>query len=98
MAACRIVNADLVNAVAEIKGYSDAYRAAGESFIESFNSAIAEMEGAAKDALKKFIDTDVKTFIVDDLPNAVEGMSKLLEANRENFETVDQQIADNIGG
>lgn len=98
MAACRIVNANVVNAVEEIFKYSEAYKAAGESFIEEFNSAIAEMEGATKDALKDFIDKDVKTFIVDDLPAAVDGMSKLLEANRENFEKIDQQIADNIGG
>lgn len=98
MASCRIVNASVVQAVSDIKGYSDAYKTAGDNFIEAFNTAIAEMEGETKDALKKFLDGDVKTFVAENLPDAVKGMSDLLEANRSNFEKVDKQIADNING
>jgi hypothetical protein len=40
----------------------------------------------------------VNQFVAIDLPAAIDGMSKLLEGNRENFEKVDQQIADSIKG
>jgi len=56
------------------------------------------MEGAAKDAFKTLIDGDINNFVATDLPGAIEGMASLLEANRDNFEKVDQQIADNISG
>ena len=98
MAACRIVNQSVLDTVDKIKAISDLYRTQGEEFIKAFNDAIAEMEGETKDALKKFIDTDVNTFVAVDLPNAVKGMSELLEANRSNFESLDGQIAANISG
>lgn len=98
MAGCRIVNAQVVTAVEAITKCSVDYKTAGENFVTDFNSAIAEMEGAAKDALKTLIDGDVKNFVETDLPTAVDGMSQLLEGNRDNFEKVDQQLADSISG
>jgi len=98
MAGCRIVNAQVVTAVESIKKCSEDYKTAGENFVTEFNSAIAEMEGAAKDALKTLIDGAVTDFVEKDLPTAVDGMSKLLEGNRDNFEKVDQQLADSISG
>lgn len=98
MAGCRIVNAQVVTAVESISKCSVDYKTAGENFVTEFSSAIAEMEGAAKDALKTLIDGDVKTFVETDLPTAVDGMSKLLEGNRDNFEKVDKQLADSING
>lgn len=98
MAGCRIVNQSVAEAVTEIKTISDSYRSAGEDFIKDLNNAIAEMEGETKDALKNFIDNDVNNFVATDLPDAVKGMSDLLEANRKNFEDIDKQIADSISG
>ena len=98
MAGCRIVNSAVVQAVETIGKISADYKTAGENFIKDFNAAISEMEGAAKDALKKFVDTDVNQFVATDLPDAVSGMSQLLEGNRDNFEKVDAQIATSISG
>lgn len=98
MAGCRIVNEGVSSAVDAINGYATSYKTAGETLISSLNSAIADMEGAAKDAFKALIDGDINTFVGTDLPKAIEGMASLLNANRENFEKVDQQIADNISG
>ena len=94
MAGCRIVNEGVSSAVEAINGYATA----GETLITSLSSAIADMEGAAKDAFKTLIDGDINNFVATDLPGAIEGMASLLEANRDNFEKVDQQIADNISG
>ncbi len=98
MAGCRIVNEGVLSAIDAMKGHAASYRAAGETLISSLNSAIADMEGAAKDAFGELINKDIKAFVETELPEAIEGMASLLEANRENFEKVDQQIADNING
>lgn len=98
MAGCRIVNASVEAAVQAVQKSSDDYRTAGEEFVKALNGAISEMEGETKDALKKFIDTDVNQFVATDLPDAVKGMSELLEANRTNFVDVDQQISNSISG
>ena len=101
MASCRIVNAQVVSAVSNIKTISGTYKSEGEAFIAALNGAIAEMEGETKDALSKFInegDGSVKTFVEESLPKAVEGMSDLLEANRSNFEDTDKKIAESIAG
>ncbi len=96
MAACRIVNAAAAKAVSELKGYSEEYKTAADTFVTAFTSAIADMEGEAKDALEAFFTKDVRPLVTEDIPGAVEGMSQLLEANRSNFEAVDKQIADSI--
>lgn len=98
MAGCKIVNQSVVEAVNEIREIYDSYKNAGEEFIKDLNNAIAEMEGETKDALKKFIDTDVNTFVAIDLPDAVNAMAELLELNRTNFVDVDKSIADSING
>ena len=98
MAGCRIVNDAVATSVENIKDISTQYKTLGTNFITDLNNAIAEMEGEAKDALQNFINTDVKTFVEESLPSAVEGMSTLLEANRSNFVEADQQIADSISG
>lgn len=98
MAGCRIVNSAMTESVNKINQISANYKTLGENFIQDLNSAIAEMEGETKDALKHFIDTDVKDFVETGLPEAVSGMGQLLEANRSNFEDIDRQIAASISG
>lgn len=96
MAGCRIVNEKVANAVTAIHELSNAYKTAGEDFVRDLNAALAEMEGETKDALNNFINKDVNDFVAVQLPEAVNGMSELLEANRTNFVNVDSQIAQNI--
>ena len=106
MADCKIVNESVKTAIENIggntqgslTGIAKAYKEAGDAFIEALNTAIASMEGETKDALQKFFTNDVQPFVTADLPNAINGMSVLLEANRKNFEDVDRQIAESISG
>lgn len=98
MAGCRIVKQSVETAEQKIVALAANYKNAGQDFINDLNNAIAEMEGEAKDALKTLIDGDVKEYVEESLPAAVNGMFELLKANRENFETVDKQIADSISG
>ncbi|MCL2808204.1 MAG: hypothetical protein FWD27_08675 [Coriobacteriia bacterium] len=97
MAGCRIVNESVATAVSDIETTSRDFKTAGDDFITSLKNAISEMEGETKDALVKFIDSDVNKFVVEDLPSAIKSMSEVLEANRTNFVDTDKGIADNIG-
>lgn len=98
MSACKVNNAAMNTAVTNIANISAQFKTLAEDFNKDFNAAIAEMEGEAKDALKKFVDNDVRNYIETSIPEAIKGMSDLLEANRSNFESVDKQIADSISG
>ncbi|EWM52150.1 hypothetical protein [Ruminococcus flavefaciens] len=98
MAGCRIVNEAVVSAVSEINNISSAYQDAGDALISGLTSALADMEGEAKDALQTLIDGDIKSFVAESLSAAVKGMADLLEQNREQFENVDAQIAASISG
>ncbi len=98
MAGCRIVEAGVSNAVTALATTSTSYKTAGDTLVTALNSAIADMEGAAKDAFKALIDKDIAKFVQEDLPKAITDMSNLLEQNKNNFITVDQQIADSISG
>lgn len=106
MADCKIVDQKVKNAVANIggdtqgtlAGIAKEYQDAGIAFLEALTAAIAEMEGETKDVLSDFFQKDVKDFVTENLPQAINSMSVLLEANRQNFEAVDRQIAESIGG
>lgn len=109
MADCKIVNESVKTAIENIggstqgslTGIAKSYKDAGDAFIEALKAAISEMEGETKDALMKFFtegEQSVQTFVTESLPNAINSMSVLLEANRENFEKVDQKIAESISG
>ena len=104
MADCKIVNESVKAAIDNIGGpdkgalvgIAKSFQDAGITFISSLHSAIAEMEGETRDALWDFIDNKVQPFVEEDLPNAINGLSVLLEANRSNFEDVDKQLAESI--
>lgn len=106
MADCKIVNESVKTAIENIggntqgslTGIAKSYKDAGNALMEALKAAIAEMEGEAKDALQQFFNTDVQKFVTEDLPNAINSMSVLLEANRQNFEDVDKKIAESISG
>ena len=82
----------------QLTGIAQSYKTAGDKLMEQLNAAIAAMEGETKDALQTFFNNTVAPFVTTDLPNAINGMSVLLEANRSNFESVDLQIAQSISG
>lgn len=60
MAGCRIVNQGVLTALQSIESCRASYAEAGQTLISSLTSAIADMEGAAKDAFQALIDKDIK--------------------------------------
>lgn len=106
MADCKVVNEKMASAISNIggstqgsyEGIAKSYQDAGTAFMEALKAAISEMEGATRDALNTFFEKDVQPFVTEDIPRAINGMSVLLEANRQNFEDVDAKIAESISG
>jgi len=105
MAGCKVVNQGLVDAKSSIDTIASEYDSAGSTLLSSLESALSDMQGAAKDALfESFINKTLKPFVTgmeegaQSLPAAIKGMGSLLEANRTNFVDVDQQIATSIAG
>ena len=99
MANCRIINESMKSAVESIKNLAGQYATVGQTFEGSFKAAIADMQGEAKDALLELFDKSYKDFVTSNesgIPGMINGMASLLEANRENFEKVDAQIAQSI--
>ena len=98
MASCRVVKSSMDQTVTNLNNYSKQYEEAGSTFVTAFKNAIADMEGAAKDALLEFFETKVEGFVSKDLPGAISGLSSLLAANLQNFDDVDAKLAQSIKG
>lgn len=101
MADCKIVNEKVASSVKAIQGLANKYSTAGSDFETAFKAAIAEMEGDSKDALEELFNKSYKDFVTSmdsGLPGMIDGLAKLLEGNRDNFEKVDDQIAQSIRG
>lgn len=105
MADCRIVNQALIDAETDINSIASEYDQAGTNLITSITNALADMQGAAKDALmENFVESALKGFVqgmeedAQSLPATLKGMAGLLKANRENFVNVDAEIAKSISG
>ncbi len=99
MADCRIVNEKVINSIVAIQGLAKDYEQAGVDFETAFMKAIADMEGASKDAMVDFFNKNYSVFVTSmesGLPAMINGLADLLEGNRSNFETVDNQIAQTI--
>lgn len=60
MAGCRIVNQGVLTALDSIESCRASYEEARQTLISSLTSAIADMEGAAKDAFQALIDKDIR--------------------------------------
>ncbi len=98
MAGCRIVRASVEQSVTNLNNYASQYEDAGSTLATAFKAAIDAMEGEAKDALLEFFETKIEGFVTKDLPEAVKGLASLLDANLQNFDDVDAQLAASIKG
>lgn len=99
MADCRIVNEKVAASVTAIQNLAKEYAQAGTDFETAFMNAIAEMEGDSKDAMVELFNKSYKEFVTSlesGLPAMINGLASLLEGNRDNFEKVDDQIAQSI--
>ena len=75
------------NQVAEI---AERYKSAAEKFETEFLSSISNWEGESKDKLEAFITGAVNEYIATTVPNIVNALSELLNANADQMEKADQ--------
>lgn len=94
----RIVTSDMEDCKAKLDSSKKNYEEAGKNLIAAFDSAIADMQGASKDALEEFFNTKIKNFVTTDIPSSIDGLSNMLASNLKNFNDVDAKIAQSIRG
>lgn len=80
----------------EIRGMIDQYAAAASRFVNDFNSATAAWEGASKQKTQAFVEGPMNQYLTSTVGQLLDAMAQLLEANADQMEQADEEIANNI--
>lgn len=89
---------EMRDAAAAIQDIATRYKTAATTFETDFTAAISGWEGESKDKMQKFISGTVKEYTYDTVPKLLEALAALLNANADQMENADRQIAENIPG
>lgn len=89
---------EMRNAATEIQNIATKYKAAGATFESDFVAAIGGWEGESKEKMQKFITGTVNEYTQKTVPQLLEALAALLNANADQMEKADNQIAQNIPG
>ncbi len=84
------------DAASKIEDIASRYRAASEKFQQEYLDATASWEGATKDAMQNFITNPVNEYTGTTVPNIVSALAELLNANADQMQKADEEIASNI--
>lgn len=84
------------NAANQIQDIANRYKAASDKFQTDFTEATSPWEGASKDKMMQFVTGAVNEYMGTTVPGIVNALADLLNANAENMQDADQQIADSI--
>lgn len=87
---------EMRGAANDINGIAQRYSDAAQKFEGDFLAAITDWEGESKEKMQSFIQGAVMQYINETVPNLIKGLAELLNANADQMEKADQQIADNI--
>ena len=85
-------------AAADIRAVAGQYANAAKTFQTDFATAIAGWEGDSKDKMQKFISGTVKEYTENTVPQLLNALADLLDANAQQMKNADAQIAANIPG
>lgn len=92
-----IVNKPIMDTADKIqREITDKFQSAGNTFVSSFENAIKDMQGEAKEALSDFFKKSYKDLVSskeNGIPAMVKGLGELLEVNRKQFAQTDHNIA-----
>lgn len=83
-------------AASNIRGQGQSFKSAAQKFESDFTSAISNWEGDSREKLQSFINGAVMEYIGTTIPNLMESLASLLEANADQMEKADAEIAANI--
>ena len=87
---------EMRQAASDIKAIAARYKTAATTLESDFIGAISGWEGESKDAMQKFISGSVMEYTRDTIPQLLEALADLLNANADQMEDADRQIAENI--
>lgn len=87
---------EMQTAVTEIKEVGESYKKLASDFETNFLASIANWEGDSHDAVVKFISGPVMEYMRDTVPQLIDAMGELLQANITQMQSADSQIAENI--
>ena len=87
---------EMRTAASQVEDFAARYKQAAATFQKDFFDATAGWEGASKDKITGFINGPVNSYISETVPGILSALSTLLQANADQMENADQQIADNI--
>ena len=88
--------AEMRQAAKDIRAIATRYKTAAETLETNFKTAITTWEGESKDAMQTFICGPVMEYTRDNVPQLLDALAELLEANADQMESADRQIAQNI--
>lgn len=89
---------EMRTAASTIQEIAARYKAAAATLETDFIAAIGGWEGESKIKMQNFISGTVKEYTYETVPQLLEALASLLNANADQMEKADQQIADNIPG
>lgn len=82
--------------VDQIRELAAQYRSAGNKLQEDFEAAVSGWEGDSQAAMLGFMRNGVTQYTAQTVPELLNGLADLLQANIEQMKSADQQIAENI--
>lgn len=99
-------NQKMADAVTSINTASSDFKSKATAFIGDLTNALSTFEGETKDALMQSkigasgseTEGTLAYFVEKQIPDLLDGLSKLLEGNRDTIEKSDQQLAEAIRG
>lgn len=89
---------EMRKAATDIQNIAASYKTAGVTFETDFLTAIQGWEGDSKNQMEKFIKGSVREYTQKTVPQLLKALAALLNANAEQMEKADNQIAQNIPG
>lgn len=84
------------SAAAQIRKKAEEYASASSKFITAFRGATEEWEGASKQKMLAFVEGPVNDYMNTTVGQLLDALAKLLEANADQMEQADQEIANSI--
>lgn len=89
---------EMRQAAESIRTIANNYRNASASFVEDIAGIISPWEGESRDKFEAFIRGSVADYTGQTVPAVLTALADLLDANADQMEQTDRQIAENIPG
>ena len=87
---------EMREAAGAIQDIAARYKNAAATLETDFIAAISGWEGESKEKMQKFISGTVKEYTHETVPKLLEALAAMLNANADQMESADRQIAENI--